>query len=157
MNIYCQFCPHSALQNLLRNRAYISSAVGRLETSLLNVVVVLTSSEKIDMEGVRRILKMSRDGAPLPASKYLNKLLSYTKYWISITEDFQYSLLLLLYIQSQRRKVRLLFDIYNRNDSGWMSRSEIAELLESSINKSGLSVDQALIEDLCETLGSILN
>ena len=70
MNIYSQFGPHSALQNLLRNRAYISSAVGRLETSLLNVVVVLTSSEKIDMEGVRRILKMSRDGAPLPASKY---------------------------------------------------------------------------------------
>ena len=72
-----------------------------------------------------------------------------------ISKDFQYSLILLLYFQSPTRKVRFLFDIYDRNGDGFLSRSEIVLVLETSMCNSGLAVDHALIEDLCETLGKL--
>ena len=89
----------------------------------------------------------------MPKSRYLDELHSYIK--TDISEDFQYSLILLLYFESPTRKVQLLFDIYDRNGDGFLSRSDIVLVLETSMCKSGLAVDHTLIEDLCQTLGKL--
>ena len=154
LNSFSLWGPQSALSNLLGSRAYVKSAVEKMNTSILNVMILLTSSTKIDLLIVNKILKMqSKEESPLPKSKYLDELLSYIK--TDISKDFQYSLILMLYLQSPARKVRLLFDIYDRNGDGFLSRSEIALVLETSMCKSGLAVDHALIEDLCQTLGKL--
>ena len=155
LNTFCLWGSQTALSNLLASRAYVKSALEKLNTNILNVMVLLTSSTKIDIVIVDKILKLqSETETPVPKSKYLDELLSYIK--TDISKDFQYSLILLLYFQSPTRKVRLLFDIYDRNGDGFLSRSEIALVLETSMCKSGLAVDHALIEDLCQNTLPIL-
>ena len=154
LNNFSLWGPQSALSHLLETRAYVKSAVEKLNTNILNVMILLTSSSKIDIVIVNKILKMQSEAeAVVPKSKYLDELLSYIK--TDITKEFQYSLILLLYFQSPSRKVRLLFDINDRNGDGFLSRSEIALVLEKSMDKSGLALDHALIEDLCQTLGKL--
>ena len=159
LNNFSLWGPRSALKNVLYTKGYVGSAADKLNTNVLNVIILLASSTEIQLEVVSKILQLQREGTDPSKntalkSKYLKELLSYTRRETSI--DFQYSLLLLLYIQDSTRKVRLLFDIYNKNDDGFLSRSEIVEVLESSLSKSGLSVDDSLIEDLCQTLGRII-
>ena len=154
LNNFSLWGPQSALSHLLQSRAYVKSAVEKLNTSILNVMILLTSGTKIDVNIVNRILKMqSETETHVPKSKYLDELLSYIK--SDIAKDFQYSLILMLYFQSPVRKVRLLFDINDRNGDGFLTRSEIALVLKTSMCKSGLAVDHALIEDLCQTLGKL--
>ena len=159
LNNFSLWGPRSALNKVLCTKGYVGSAADKLNTNVLNVIILLASSTKIQLEVVSKILQLQREGTDPSKntalkSKYLKELLSYTRRETSI--DFQYSSLLLLYTQDPARKVRLLFDIYNKNDDGFLSRSEIVEVLESSLSKSGLSVDDTLIEDLCQTLGRII-
>ena len=153
LNNFSVWGPRSALSHLLSSKTYMRSAAERLQTNVLNVLVVLTSSQRIDLEPVRRILQMQREKIEVPRSRYLTQLLTYTKTELPV--DFLYSLVLLLYVQEPAGKVRLLFDIYDKNGDGFLSRSEILEILGTSISKTGLRVDDTLIEDLCQTLGRI--
>ena len=116
LNNFSLWGPQSALSSLLGSRAYVKRAVEKLNTSILNVMILLTSSTKIDILIVNKILKMQSEvESPVPKSKYLDELLSYIK--TDIPKDLQYSLILLLYFQSPTRKVRLLFYLWVKSFS----------------------------------------
>ena len=152
MNVFYTWGPQQAFKQVISNKSFISSAIEEWN-NVLNIAILLSSPTLINFEDVKKIIEAQTEKAEVPKSPYLTEVLKYSSNHQNLTDSSKYSILLLFYLQSPRSKARLLFDLFDINNDGFLSQEEIKEVLESGTSKSKINVNADLIEELCQTLG----
>ena len=143
LNTFSLWGPHEALKIILRNKKYLQHCNTARNTSLMKLLLLLSSSIKINNEDVQKLLICQNRNAPVPKSQYLIQMLKYlphASHHDDSIENFDHLLELLLFLQTPSVKTRLLFDIFDLNSDRFLSQKEITTILESAINQTGIKV-----------------
>ena len=143
LNTFSLWGPHEALKIILRNQKYLQHCKTAKNISLMKLLLLLSSSIKINNEDVQKLLICQNRNVPVPKSQYLIQMLKYlphASHHDDSFEYFDYLLELLLFLQTPSVKTRLLFDIFDLNSDRFLSQKEITTILESAINQTGIKV-----------------
>ena len=144
LNTFSLWGPHEALKIILRNQKYLQHCKTAKNISLMKLLLLLSSSIKINNEDVQKLLICQNRNVPVPKSQYLIQMLKYlphASHKHESTENFEHLLELLLFLQTPSVKTRLLFDIFDSNSDRFLSQKEIRTILESAIKQTGIKVN----------------
>ena len=143
LNTFSLWGPHEALKIILRNQKYLQHCKTAKNISLIKLLLLLSSPNKINNENVQKLLNCQNRNVPVPKSQYLIQMLKYLPHASHHDDSFEYFdhlLELLLFLQTPSVKTRLLFDIFDLNSDRFLSQKEITTILESAINQTGIKV-----------------
>ena len=144
LNTFSLWGPHEALKIILRNQKYLQHCKTAKNISLIKLLLLLLSPNKINNEDVQKLLICQNRNVPVPKSQYLIQMFKYlphASHKHESTENFEHLLELLLFLQTPSVKTRLLFDIFDSNSDRFLSQKEIRTILESAIKQTGIKVN----------------